>query len=212
MQVQIKDPQKYHKEYDDVLRFISYYYQISIIKKIKPDSILEIGLGNRTLNSYLKNSGFKVQSCDFDARLNPDIIGDIRELPISDNAYGTTVAFEVLEHIPWDDVDKALSELHRVTKNQLVISIPYASTGFEIVARFPLVQTLTGRKFLDLFLRIPFFFRKHKFYGQHYWEMGSQGYPISKIRKALKKYFIIQQEIRPILNYFHYFFVLEKKP
>ena len=34
---------------------------------------------------------------------------------------------------------------------------------------------------------------------------------LSKIRKALKKYFVIEQEIRPILNYFHYFFVLEKK-
>lgn len=40
--------------------------------------------------------------------------------------------------------------------------------------------------------------------------MGRRGYSKNKIRKILKKYFKIKDEFQPILNSYHYFFVLTK--
>ncbi len=206
--VQINKERYYHS-YDNLLRFISYYYQIMLIQKLHPSKILEIGVGNKVMSGYLKNSGVDIETCDFDAALEPTYVADARKLPIADNTYDLIAAFEILEHVPWDDLDGALQELHRVTRKHVVISIPYASTGFEFVLRFPFIETILHKQFVDIFLRLPLF-RTHVFHGQHYWEMGKRGYPIAKIRKALQKHFVIVEEVRPPLNYYHYFFVLEK--
>ena len=42
----------YLGEYDDLGRFISYFYQIDIVKNLEPDNILEIGVGNKTVSNY----------------------------------------------------------------------------------------------------------------------------------------------------------------
>jgi hypothetical protein len=64
-------------------------------------------------------------------------------------------------------------------------------------------------KEVKMALKIPFPI-KHKFNGEHYWEIGKQGYPASKIRKILKKYFKIKKEFIPFENQYHHFYILEK--
>lgn len=201
----------YIEEYDDVARFISYFYQIDLVRRLKPNRVLEIGIGNKTTANYLNQNGIKTDTCDFDRELKPDYIGDIRELPIKNESYDIILACEILEHIPWKDVDKALGELHRVSKKHVIISVPYSSAGFELMLRFPLIDRIFKKPFLNFFSRIPYFFRKVKLPGEHYWEMGRKNYPKKKIRSALSKYFIISKEVRPILNHYHHFFILKKK-
>ncbi len=200
----------YLEDYDDVKRFIAYFYQIDLVRKLKPDRVLEIGVGNKTVSNYLKQNGIKLDTCDFDKDLNPDYVADIRDLPFDDKCYDVVMACEVLEHIPWKDLDKALSELQRTSKKYVLISIPYSSTGFELILKFPFVRTIIKRPFLDLFFRIPFSFVPIKS-RQHHWEMGRKNYPIKKIRDAIKKYFKIVKEVRPIIHSYHHFFILEKK-
>ena len=134
------------------------------------------------------------------------------QCPFRDKSYDVVLACEVLEHIPWKDVDKALSELHRVSKKYVVISIPYSSViRFELLLTFPLIGRILKRPFLNLFFRIPYFFKGIKFSGEHYWEMGRKDYPRKKIKFVFEKYFKILKEVRPILNDYHHFFILEKK-
>lgn len=90
----------YKKEYDDMERFISYYHQINLILGLKPKNILEIGVGNKTVSNYLKNNGFDIKTCDFDEKLEPDYIGDIRSLPIPEDSFDVVVSFQTLEHLP----------------------------------------------------------------------------------------------------------------
>jgi ubiquinone/menaquinone biosynthesis C-methylase UbiE len=209
--IQVKNPKEHYSSKDSLERFISYFYQIDLVKKLKPESILEIGIGNKTVSNYLKQNGLKADTCDFDKTLEPDYVADIRNLPFADNSYDMILAFEILEHLPWEDVDKALNELHRVSKKYVLVSIPYSSINFELTLKIPLLARIIKRPFLNIFWRIPYFFKTIKFSGEHYWEMGKKNYPAKKIRKAFSKYFKIKKEVRPVLNPYHYFFVLEKK-
>ena len=213
MEIEQERGKKYKTyEYDNMLRFISYYYQIDILRNLEPTCILEIGVGNKTTASYLKNHDFKIHTCDIDENLEPDCVGDIRNLPLENSSYDTVAAFEILEHIPWDDLDQALNELYRVSKKYVVISIPYSSADFEIIIRFPFIKRIFNRRFLDIFFRIPFLKRKGKLWSpSHHWEMGRKGYHPKKIRRKLEQYFKIVEEIRPALITGHHFFILEKR-
>lgn len=208
----IQVPKKlYYDKYDNVKRFISYFYQIDIVRELNPQKTLEIGIGNKTTTNYLKQRGMKIDTCDFDKELEPDYVADIRKLPFKNKSYDLVMACEIIEHIPWEDVEKALNELHRVSKKHVIISIPYSSIGFEFIFKVPLVSKILKKPFLNLFFRIPYFFLGIKFSGEHYWEMGRKNYSKRKIRSTFKKHFKIVKEVRPILNSYHHFFVLEKK-
>ncbi len=201
----------YFRSYDDITKFISYFYQIDIINKLTPNKILEVGIGNGTTAEYLKRKGFDLDTCDVDGSLKVDIKADIRDLPLGNNSYDLVAAFEVLEHMPFNDLDKALEEIERVSKKYVVISLPYAGAGFELIIKFPLLRKIVGQPFVSFLFRIPYFFLKIKMPKGHYWEMGRWGYSKNKIKRRLKKYFKIIGERRPVLNSYHYFFVLEKK-
>lgn len=196
----------YYKQYDDITRFIHYFYQIDLTKKLNPKTILEIGIGNKTVSNYLKQHGYNVTTCDFDKELEPDYVADIRKLPFNNDSYDLIIACEVLEHLPWNDVETALEELHRTTKKYILISLPYYCIALETTFKvFPYGHQT------NLFFRIPLFFLKAKFQGEHYWGIGRRNYSIKKIGKTLKKRFKIVEEVRPQLVSDHHFFVLEKK-
>jgi len=211
----VQVPKKHYFEgYDDLNRFISYFYQIDLVRELRPTSILEIGVGNKTVANYLKHHGFKVDTCDFDKDLEPDHVADIRDLPFEDGSYDAVMACEILEHIPWEDVEKALRELHRVTRKHVVISVPSARASFEIIfvnRGFPLVGRMIKRPINHLHIKNPLSSKDKQFSGEHYWEVGTKSYPLKRIRTVLKRYFRISKEIKPVLDSDHYFFTLEKK-
>ena len=196
--------------YGDIGRFMSYFYQIKSIRKTKTKNILEIGIGTRTVSSYLKSNGYDITTCDLDAHRNPDIVGDIRNIPINDNSFDSVIACEILEHIPWNDFELALSELHRVSRKYVIISIPYKALSFQLILKTPLIGYLFNNYFISLVARIPLFLKKHKFDGDHYWEMGARGHSKAKIKKILKRKFKIINEDVPLLATNHHFFVLKK--
>ncbi len=210
MQKQV-NKKHYLKDYDTVERFISYYYQCSLILDLKVKNALEIGIGNKLTSNYLKNCGVKVVTCDIDKELKADYIADVRKLPFPNSKFDAAYAFQVLEHLPFEDFETALIELHRVSKKYVIISLPCSSTSFELILRFPFINKLFKKNYLDLFLRFPYFFKKYKFDGQHYWELYSKGCSLRIIRNKLNAKFKIIKEVRPEINSYHYFFVLEKK-
>lgn len=249
MEPQVNRQHYFRKKYDDLNRFISYFYQIDLVKELLDRSgytqmgsalrntqknaeksqhgaaysanggqdqrlsaftILEIGKGSGFFSDYMKKFGYNLTSCDFDKNLNPDVVGDVRNLPFKDDEFDIVTAFEVLEHIPFEDVPKALLELRRVTKRYAIISLPYKSTGFEMVLKFPGIRSLFKMPFLDFFLRIPLKFGGIKVSGQHYWEIDGWQHRLAKVRKLLRSQFNIIKEIKPVLNKYHYFFVLQK--
>jgi hypothetical protein len=57
---------------------------------------------------------------------------------------------------------------------------------------------------------IPMFYKKHKFDGQHYWEIGKKNYTQKKIRKIMENIFKVKEIFTAKENTYHTFFLLEK--
>lgn len=205
----------FRKGHDSPERFISYLRQIDLTKGLGVEKVLEVGIGNKTVSNYLKQWGFMVTTCDYDESLQPDIVADIRELPMGENSFDVVLACEVLEHLPWEDVSTALSELRRVTRKYVIVSVPYSSLSLEIIFSSQVISKIFKVPCWDLFFRVPMFFRgfKPRGHGKHCWEMGRRNYSIRKVRKALREKFDIVKESRSLLssNLNHYFFVLERR-
>src|SRR3989344_169487 len=203
--------EEYLGDYDSPLRFLSYLEQINYIKKIKPKKLLEIGVGNRLVLNYAKELGIDTSGLDKNEDLVPDIVADVRKMPLKSESFDMISICEVLEHMPFEDFERTLRELHRVSSKYVLISLPYASIVFDVMYKFPLIRTLTKRQFFEFYIRIPVFWKRHKFDKKHYWEMGKKGYPINKIRRIVRKYFVIRKESSPPIHKYHYFFLLEKR-
>lgn len=200
----------YNRKYNSIERFLLYFYQIDLITNLNPASILEIGVGNKTLSNYLKQHGFHVTTCDYIAELAPDYVGDIRHLPFENSSYDMIVSFDVLHQLPSEEVEIAIKELYRVSKRFVVISIPHSLVFFEIIIKFSFINKLLNRPFVRFLFSLPVSFLDNKFPGQiHYWELGRKTSSIAAIRTILRDKFKIIQELKPSLTN-SYFFVLEK--
>jgi ubiquinone/menaquinone biosynthesis C-methylase UbiE len=103
-------------------------------KIINPKTILEAGCGEGFIleRLYKANIGEKRMGFDFSdtavtlakkERPHLDIRkGNIYEIPFKDNSFDLVICCEVLEHL--DDPKKALSELARVSKQYVILSVP----------------------------------------------------------------------------------------
>lgn len=213
MNIQVKKEHYFKKKYNTLNRFISYFYQIDLISSLvtpQESKVLEVGIGNAFVSDYLKKIGYNITTCDFDERLKPDIVADVRNLTLDENSFNVVTAFEVLEHVPFEDFDKALKELKRTSSKFVVISLPYRSTSIEFILKIPLIRTLFKEDFLVFFLRFPWFFRGFASSGQHYWEIDGYKYRLGKVLKILKNNFKSVKKIRPVLDSYRLFFILEK--
>ncbi len=183
-------------------RWASYYHQLEEIVATKPTSVLEIGAGDETVKRYMQKLGVgKYVTMDIADDLAPDIKGSITAIPLEDKSFDTVCAFEVLEHIPFEEVSQALSELARVAKKYVLVSVPHFGPPVRVQIKIPFLPQLT------LFKKIPFP-KTHVFNGQHYWELGKKGYPVRRLRELMRDTFSIEKEFVPDDNAYHHFFVL----
>jgi len=190
-------------KYDYLDRWISYWHQIDEVLKLNPKNILEIGIGNKTVYDCLKKEGVDVKTLDIDKELKPDFIADVLKMPLKDNSFDLILCAEILEHLPFEDFEKAFSELKRVSIKYVVLSLPHFGPPIKFSFKIPFLKEI---KFS---FKIPFP-KKHQFHGEHYWEIGKRGFSIRRIRKIIKKYFKIEKEFIPFENQYHHFFILKK--
>lgn len=190
--------------YTNSERWGSYFYQLREILSKKPDSVLEIGVGEGVIREYLNaHTSIRYHSLDFADDLKPDTVGEITNIPFKDAEFDAICAFEVLEHLPFESFEKAVSEMFRVARRYVLISLPHFGPPFLIDIKIPLLPRIRFA------FKLPFP-SKHVFNGQHYWEIGKKGYPASRIRSVLRNYGTIVSEFVPFENQYHHFFVLRK--
>lgn len=210
MEKQVEKEHYNFLSYLNKARWNSYYHQIEEVLKSDSKSVLIIGKGDGIVPNILGEQVEEIKIFDIAEDLQPDYLGNILELSnIVDKKFDSILCCQVLEHLPFDKFEQCISELSKVTNNQIVISLPQQNILFNIVFKIPKIHKI------DINIYIPKFYKNFVFEkdgnGEHYWELNVKNYPVNKIRKILKKYFILKNEYTVKENLYHRFFILEKK-
>ena len=206
MKLQVEQKHYFNKTYDSKGRFISYWHQINEIINLPHNIVLEIGIGNGFVSKYLKDRKINVKTLDIDKRLNPDIVGSVLDIPFASESFDVVTCYELLEHLPYENFNKALSEIFRVSKFYAVLSIPDSGRVYQLYLHIPKVGIIKKLIPLPRLKKL-----NHKYDGQHFWEIGKAGYPLDKITDDNQKTgFKIEKTYRVFENAYHTFFILYK--
>ena len=207
MKSQVEQYHYFNEYYDTKEYFISYWQQINEIYKLNPNRVLEIGIGSGFISTYLKRRDINIKTLDFDRQLTPDIVGSVLNIPFKNNSFDIVACYEVLEHLPFDNVSKALIEIYRITKSSAILSLPDVYPKIRIHVQIPLIRII--KKIITL----PKIKKEtHTFNGQHYWELGKSGYSLKDITTKINKVgFKIDRTYRLFEHPYHRFFILNKK-
>jgi SAM-dependent methyltransferase len=176
------EPEHYEGDYDNKERFISYWTQIHEIVRLRPKSVLEIGIGNGFVHRYLRQRGFSVHTVDADERLGPDTVALVESLPFDDGEFEVVCCFETLEHLPFEKFHAAVAELARVAGKWVLLSLPDVTPYARIHIEWGFHNKLLS-KFFDIPARRP---PVHQFDGEHFWEVGKKGYPLERVLSELE--------------------------
>lgn len=203
---QVKSDHYYKITYDTKERFCSYWHQVHEVLLLNPSEVLEIGIGNGFVSRYLRDRRINVTTLDIDKELKPDVVGSVLDIPFPDASFQVVMCCEVLEHLPYDNVSRALSEISRVSKQYIVLSIPDANRVYRLFLHIPKIGII---KKLIPFPQI----RKpiHRFDGEHYWEIGKAGYPLKRIISDIERQGMeIIKTYRVFESPYHRFFIMRK--
>lgn len=218
-------------------RLQSYLMQIYLTMNLKAGNVLEIGNENGFVSNVLKQY-CNLTTLDFREEFNPDLFIDITNLnqldTLENNAYDLILICEVLEHIPYNEIDGILQILKKKTKKYIVISVPNTCAYFNLTFFHHGLDRLysnTLKKIVSMFSikigkvlsKLDYNFRKkhkkfafqgynldlHK-YPRHHWELGIDKYSTKTFKKLLNKSFTIVKEGRLREHPWHHFFILKK--
>ncbi len=170
-------------------------------------TILEIGVGKGFLKHCFKLfPQISLKTIDINKDLHPDYIGTVTNMPFEDNQFEVVLCAQVLEHLPFTDFLTALSEIRRVARHKVIISLPDRRRhfGFAVcVARFGWF------KFEWNPARRRYARQQFEFNGEHYWEIGCKGSLGKDVVKNIKEAgFRIEKQYRLWKHSWHCFFIL----
>ena len=128
---------------------MAYWYQIQAVSKAGASDVLEIGRGTGVVSDYLRGRlGLNVTSFDLDEALEPDVVGDVRRLDdfFEPDSFDAVCAFQVLEHLPFEDFRPTLEKMAAVAKKYVVISLPHWGSFLHFRLWISRWQFVFGRK------------------------------------------------------------------
>jgi len=122
-----------HCERDLISRFTRTYQIMKALSHLRFNSLLDVGGAEgftvyrikEIFNVKVRNSDLSEEACKrakeiFNIESDPV---DIHELPYKDNEFDIVLSSETLEHVT--NLDKAISELIRVAKKAIIITVPH---------------------------------------------------------------------------------------
>lgn len=194
-------------KYVDRARWQSYWEQIEAATSIAPASALCIGVGDDIVPTVLERAGITVRRFDFEPALRCDYVGDVRDIEriVAPSSADVVLCCQVLEHIPFEDFERTLRAVYGVAKRRVVLSLPY---HHKRVASFALKLPKLPR--LEFDWCVPRFWHTWQFDGQHYWEIGTAGYPRRRLEQIVAKVGRTHRSFFARGNHYHLFFILDK--
>jgi predicted SAM-dependent methyltransferase len=194
--------------YDERQRWAAYWYQLDTIRRSGAQSILEIGPGSGTVSLYVRHQmKLQITTFDHDRRSGADIIGDVRQIGrfFSDGSYDAILAFQVLEHIPYEDLPSTLVQIARITRRHFLVSVPHCGRSLQV--RIDLGRSVP-EAYISRKITIP---RTWKYNGMHYWEIGARQYRLSQVLSTFAQHFEVKRHYFCPDWAYHYFLECERK-
>jgi SAM-dependent methyltransferase len=182
-------------------RWSSYWHQIRLVLERRPTTCLVVGKGDDIVPAVLRLAGVGTTTVDIDPRLEPDTVADVRSLPFSDDEFDCVLAAQVLEHVPFEALDGVVSELRRVTRSFVVASVPQRGRAWELALKLPFLPALRSGGVLPARTR-------HRFDGQHHWEVGARQLRRGRLEAVLGSRFTIAETLVVPDHPYHRFYVL----
>jgi ubiquinone/menaquinone biosynthesis C-methylase UbiE len=151
---QIDKSQYDFENYLNKNRWINIWHQIDEVMSLQPKSLLEVGPGPGLLKAILehfKRSQWKQWILIM--KLKPNYVASADDLPFDDNTYDCVCAFQMLEHLPYNQSLIAFEEMVRVAKKILLsVCLMLVKSGFirsisqKSVRKFFMFQSLFSKK------------------------------------------------------------------
>lgn len=206
-----KQVEKEHYKFDRYVskyRWASIWHQLDEVLALEPESVLEIGPGPGVFKALARLFEVRVESLDIDPELKPDYVAPADAMPFDNNSYDVVCAFQMLEHVTYEQALAVFAEMSRVAKYYIVISLPDARPGWPYALHIPKkgeVKFIIPRPWIGP--------KKHSFDGEHYWEINKKGYPLTKITEDLSCAgdVTLMRTYRVKENPYHRFFVFQIK-
>jgi len=122
----------YHKQLDKDWRYYPVYIEkIRLIREFlsrqgKEKKILDLGCGEGVLVEEFRSQGYLVDGLDLNYESQFVKKGSILETGYADSSYDIVLCLDVLEHLQFEEQEKAICEMKRVLKpgGLLVLSLP----------------------------------------------------------------------------------------
>jgi hypothetical protein len=170
-----------------------------MIAELGPQSVIEVGAGNGLLKTICRGMSINFRTVDIDPELAPDLLGGIDAIPIPSKSVDLACAFQVLEHMPYEQSIKGFRELCRVSTKNVLLSLPNATRCYPQLVSVPVLGsikcTLPGpSKPTTELIR------------SHFWEIGRPGTELDRVVYDLSKEARLEKSFRVFENPYHHFF------
>lgn len=198
-------------------RMITYWYQVKEILGKQPDKVLEVGIGNGIVTSILKSYGINTTTVDINESLSPDVVVSITELDtgFKKGQFPFVLCARVLQHLPFSEFDRALSQLCYVTQKHVLLTIPVETMRLYLQFR------VTGSKAVTVSVRFPLIVKQilQRFLKaaddsktQNFWKINQRReVSMSNVCRIIRNHFLIEKTYQVPEDMSHAFFVLRKK-
>lgn len=103
-----------------------YWYQQKLMEGLiipGQDRILELGMGSGFAANYCRSKCLDITTLDIDEKKKPDIVANIVTYDF-ERRYDHVMAFEILEHIPYEQFERTIRKIPHFINNYAFISLP----------------------------------------------------------------------------------------
>lgn len=193
--------------YMSKFRWSSLWYQLrEVLENDSVGSVLEVGPGSGLMGLILASYNISYKSIDIAEDLNPTYVGNLVDLADTIGQFDCVVAFQVLEHMPYEDSLQLLTAMARAAKSKVIISVPNLVTKYSIEFTLP-----RRKKFRIPFRKLNLFRRSFIFNGEHYWELGCKEVTYNRFIKDISsiEHVKLIRDFRVDENPYHHFFIFE---
>ena len=219
IQVQVNPAHYDFLKYVSIGRWCSYHHQIAETLKLKPKTVLIIGIGDNIVGNVLNMQGIEVYTYDFDKELKPDFTGNITDIDsvVQGKTFDVVLACQILEHLPYSQFEDVLQKL-RMVATYVIISLPHSPVNLTLGVKLHHCNTKSWNIGLHQFwkevrlrgkpLTVKKWWKVQQSHPEHYWEAGKGIHTKRKIKKSIEKYFSIKKRFLAVENHDHIFYVL----